>query len=297
MIKAKKIPKLLITGSSGLIGSYLIKKITNYKVLKPSHKALDISNSFMVKQYFIHNKPDLIIHCAGHRNATSAENQRGDKTGSVWKTNVLGTKNIVEQVINTNSYLIHISTDYVFSGSTVNPGPYSEKDVTENNDNYLSWYGITKREAESLVLQSPHASIIRINNIANPNRQDIEDYVGKILWLYKKNQLYPLFNDQQITLTYLPLLVEIIHTLLKKKLPGIYHASTSNTCTPHELATYLVKKMANENKKLDQISINEYLLKNPHRYPKWGGLDSKVTQIKLGLEVLSWREVINQYFE
>ncbi len=303
-MKSKTNLKLLITGSSGLIGTYLKEEMLasreafNFIILKPTHKELDISNSKELKQYFKNNKPDLIIHCAAHRNATTAEDQRGDKSGSVWKTNVIGTKNIAEQAKLCNAYLIHISTDYVFAGRKENQGPFEESAPIERNDRFLSWYGITKREAELLVISIlPSASIIRINNIANPKNQGELDYIGKILWLYKRKKLYPLFIDQQISLTYLPLLINIIRFLLNAKKSGIFHASSSNTCTPHELAEHLIEKKYNKKIKLVHASIDSFLIKHPHRYPKYGGLSSKISEQKLGVKILSWQEIIDTYLD
>ncbi|MEK7450371.1 MAG: sugar nucleotide-binding protein, partial [Patescibacteria group bacterium] len=238
--------KYLFMGGNGLIGSYIVahylRLVDSRRILSPSHKKFDITDSSAVSHYFKLHKPSIVINLAAHRNASTAELQRGDKEGSVWKANVIGAKNIAKACKTYGSYLIHISTDYVFSGHKDNPGPYSEKDTPEKNDNLLSWYGITKREGESAILNTlSNAAIIRINNVTRPNNRDLKlDYIGKFLWLYEQEKLYPIFGDQYVTLTYIPSITQIITKLIKTKKTGIYHAASIDVCTPFELAYYAI---------------------------------------------------------
>jgi GDP-L-fucose synthase len=57
--------KILITGSSGLVGSAVTSRFISKKLLLPSSKKLDLTNKNQTYNYIKKNKPDLIIHCAG----------------------------------------------------------------------------------------------------------------------------------------------------------------------------------------------------------------------------------------
>jgi len=291
-----KVERILFTGSSGLLGSFLqqiFSQETSASVLTPSHLDLDITNLEAVKRYFAIHGPTVVINLAAHRNATTAEKQRGDKLGSVWKTNVEGARNLAWLCHDSGAFLIHISTDYVFSGVAINPGPYTEEEKPEVNDALLSWYGITKREAErevQSILTRP--AIIRINNVTRPNNTLELDYIGKILWLYRQQKLYPLFNDQIITLTYIPFLTEIFKRLMLKPQAGIFHAASTNSCTPFELARYSLDLLDQNQEVVRGVSIDSFLEKNPGRYPKLGGLKTEITQKKLGLEFIDWQEMV-----
>ena len=57
-----------------------------------------------------------------------------------WKINVEGTKNIVEAAKAAGSFLIYISTDYVFSGEK---GNYKESDKPDP----INYYGINQAES------------------------------------------------------------------------------------------------------------------------------------------------------
>lgn len=294
--------KILLTGGSGLIGSYFIKhykkKFTDDQIFAPSHIEMDIIKVDTIKRYFEKFKPEAVVHFAAFRNATEAEKQRGKRNDSVWRINVEGSKNLAKVCRENDIYLVHISTDYVFSGHKKNPGPYLEKDKPSENERLLSWYGITKREAERKVIENfSRASIIRICNITRPQNDSLLDYVGKILWLYDQKKIYPMFEDQYLTLTYIPTLSDLIIKLLKNKLPGIYHASTPDLVTPFKLANYLIERMYGLKNQIKPTSIDPYLRKNSRRYPKFGGLKIDLTQKKIGLEFIPWQEVVNKYVE
>jgi len=291
-----RVERILFTGGSGLLGSFLHKVFgleTSAIVLTPSHLELDITNLDAVKHYFRINIPTVVINLAAHRNASTAENQRGDRMGSAWKTNVEGARNLAQLCHDSQAFLIHVSTDYVFSGAAVNPGPYAENQKPETNDSLLSWYGITKREAErevQTILTRP--AIIRINNVTRPNNTLELDYIGKILWLHRQKKLYPLFNDQLITLTYIPLLTKIFKRLIQKPQAGIFHAASTNQCTPYELARYSLELLDQKQETVKGVSIDSFLKENPGRYPKLGGLKTELTQKKLGLEFIDWQEMV-----
>ena len=55
--------RILITGSSGMLGKDLISKI-RYKVFTPNKKTLNLFNFSKTKEYIKKNKINFIIHCA-----------------------------------------------------------------------------------------------------------------------------------------------------------------------------------------------------------------------------------------
>jgi dTDP-4-dehydrorhamnose reductase len=115
--------KLLITGASGLYGSKLArlalaKGIEVYSSDIQSSSVygnfikMDISEKQQVKEAFKTIKPDVVVHAATLTDVDKCETHRE----LAWKVNVEGTKNVVEAAQNVGSFLIYISSDYVFSG-------------------------------------------------------------------------------------------------------------------------------------------------------------------------------------
>ena len=283
-----KKPSILITGASGLIGSNFLRLL--------SVNQMDISNLKQIKNIFDRYSPDVVIHFAAYRDATSAELERDNRKGLVWKSNVDGVKNISKLCAETNAYLIHISTDMVFSGKKHDPGPYSENHPTEKYLKNLSWYGWTKKIGEDLIKEYCNVySIVRIGNVTVPIYDPKLDYIGKIVWLYNNSNLYPLFADQKITLTYVPDLANTVKSLLIERKFGTFHVASKDIISPFELAQYVVAKLGGDTVGIKSNSINDYLKNFPNRYPKSGGLMVAKTQEATKVKLSSWRNIADYF--
>lgn len=287
---------ILITGHGGFIGSNYYRFVSQKSpsgIITPRHDELDILDRETLKRFFASYRPDVMINFAAFRNANVAERERGDSSGLAWRTNVVGVDNISRICEEYGTFLIHISTDMVFSGTAADKGPYSETTKPETNMDYLSWYGWTKAEAERTLSENTNVAIIRIGNVTQPIYDPALDYVGKIIYLFDRGELYPLFDDQYITLTSIPFVCQVIDVLVRKKRPGIYHVASRDTFTPYELGTYLIKKMHRKDRAIKRMSITSYLATLPHRYPQYGGLLAHDTEKQLGIAMPSWREIVN----
>lgn len=289
--------KILVTGGNGLVGSHFVENYLpdsqhNNIILSPDKNDLDITDQKSVENFLKFNKPDAIIHFAAFTDVPAAENQRGNKNGPCWIVNVRGTANLIK-AINYQTFFVYISTDVVFPGSKDNPGPYEEDYPPENNEKLLSWYGWTKREAEILVSKNlKNWAILRISNPSRAKYNRKLDYVRKILALYDTGKLYPMFDDQYLTLTYIDEVTESLRILLQKRLSGFFHVSSNNIFSPFKLANLLIEKTRNVKGAVKPISIESFLKNNPARYPKYGGLRVEKTQKKLNLKFMSWEEII-----
>lgn len=308
-----KAKTVLITGGSGFIGSNFLSfahdlkqenqnkrdffsKKLQYRIVVPSHSELDILNVNQLNNVFKDISPEIVINFAAHRDANSAELQRNNLNGSVWKTNVKGVGNISKVCQECGSFFIHISTDMVFSGSRDNLGPYDEKTKPETGLENISWYGWTKAEGERVIINNKSA-IIRVGNVTNALYDPKLDYVGKILYLFDRKELYPLFSDQYISLTYIPSMFEIIEALIKKKNNGVFHVASKNIFTPYELGEYLISEIRGKTGVVKRISIDDYLKVSPHRYPKYGGLLAEETSKQLGVKLLDWKQIIDPFIK
>ncbi len=149
---------VLVTGASGLLGHKLTNMLLEkgYRVvgLYYSHEIPLNSNNLIkvrvnlrdrvrLEDLILKTKPDVIVHAAAYTDVDGCEVNRLD----AWTINVEATRSIVRAARITKSYLLYISTDYVFDGEK---GSYREDDVPAP----VNYYGLTKLVAEELVRAS-----------------------------------------------------------------------------------------------------------------------------------------------
>lgn len=132
--------KILITGSSGFLGSrlaYYLKE--KYELLLPSHTELNVSREEAVRAYMEEHRPDVVIHCAALSNTWYCEQHREESH----KVNVQGTVRIAKACKLTGAKLVFMSSDQVYNATPL-PGLLKEEDVLQP----VNIYGQHKLECE-----------------------------------------------------------------------------------------------------------------------------------------------------
>jgi dTDP-4-dehydrorhamnose reductase len=151
--------KVLVVGSNGLLGqkiTELLLRGSMYEVtvtsvepapLRPlqsaEYRTLDITSRKDVRAIVGQLVPDVIVNTAAMTNVDACEHERE----LAWKINVEGVEHLIDAARKTGSRIIHVSTDYVFDGTS---GPYSENDRPEP----LNYYGKTKLASENVLRTS-----------------------------------------------------------------------------------------------------------------------------------------------
>ena len=139
------------------------------------------------------------------------------------KLNVEALKNLIEICSNTDSFLVQISTDFVFDGTTENAGPYTEDTSIPNELNSnIGWYGWTKNRAEHEV-QSSHCrnAIVRIAYPFYASKYKLKlDFAKNYLKLYDDGKLFPLFTDQTISVLNVDDLIDPLIKILIEEIQG-----------------------------------------------------------------------------
>ena len=142
-------PRLLLTGGNGRLGQELRQLIPD--LIAPSSSALDITDPAAPLLAAQKWQPDLIVHAAAYTDVGRAEQDRA----RCWQVNVDGTRHVVRAADAVGARLVHISTDYVFSGEH---GQYREQDTPGPPVNY---YALTKLVAEEAARAADRHLILR----------------------------------------------------------------------------------------------------------------------------------------
>ncbi len=299
--------KVYITGSGGLVASRFVELFGDkFTLLTPEIGEVDITDKSSLINYFEHKSIDAIVNFAAFTDVSSAELQRGNKKGLCWKINVEGVSNLIEFSKQRGVDFVQVSTDYVFPGSKDYPGPYKETDSPSANSDKLTWYGFTKAEAERLVKErlGEDATILRINYPVRAKFEKKLDFLRKSLKLFDENRLYPLFFDQQVSISFIDEVAMALSIILERKLKGIYHASSSDTSSPYELVSYLLERARGKKGVVQSSSVWDFIKKqkeaNPEnrfievRYPAYGGLSVVETEEVLGIKFSSCKQIIDK---
>lgn len=136
--------KILVTGREGQVVRSLIEAVRarpDVHLLAVGRPDLDLEHPGTIALAIEASKADLIISAAAY----TAVDQAEDEPEKVFAINASGAEAVARSAAAANIPVIHLSTDYVFSGSS--NAPYREDDATEPQ----SVYGKTKLAGEELV--------------------------------------------------------------------------------------------------------------------------------------------------
>jgi UDP-4-amino-4,6-dideoxy-N-acetyl-beta-L-altrosamine transaminase/dTDP-4-dehydrorhamnose reductase len=253
--------KMLITGASGLLGSnlaYYFKDKFEILGLYHSHQvkidgifaeSCNIAKQKEVSSIIGEFAPDIIVHCASLTNVDECEVER-KKTRIV---NVEATENIVNAIKDEAVYLIYISSDSVYDGST---GNFKENGNIDPKNNY----GITKYDGELFVTKWTNGLVLR-TNIFGWNIQDKKSLAEWILYSLQVNTKINGFKDVFFSSIYTMELARIINLAIHKQLTGIYNCGSIDSCSKYEFALQIADWFGLDRSLIKSISIDDFNFK------------------------------------
>jgi dTDP-4-dehydrorhamnose reductase len=285
--------KLLITGASGLYGSKLAQLALdrNIEVYSSDIQSLtvygnfvklDISGKEQVAEAFKTIKPDVVVHAATLTDVDKCETNKE----LAWKVNVEGTKNIADAARSTGSFLIYISTDYVFNGEK---GRYKETD----NPDPINYYGLTKLKAEEIVQTRPEYFIARPSVIYGSTPA-----AGKVnfaLWLIetlRKGARVKIVTDQWNTPTLNTSLAEMTLEVIERRLTGIYHLCGATRVSRLEFAEQIAETFELNKGLIDSVLSSQFMW--PAKRPMDSSLDTSKAQETLQNKPLKMDDALKQ---
>jgi len=271
--------KFLVTGSTGLIGSQIIKDITkqNHTVYscyhddKPEYGTpiqLDLTDQNKIIQTIQDTKPDRIIHLAAMTNVDLCETEKDLAT----LLNVKATEVLAKQAAKQNVFFVYVSTDYIFDGKQ---GMRKEYDVP----NPLGFYGKSKLEGE-----------LTLNNLASswcvartstpfgihPKKKSFPLWVKENLESKKEISV---LTDQFTSPTHVPNLSKMLIEVATRQITGIIHLAGATRISRYQFAEMISDKLNLDKSLLKPAKTDEMNWKAQR--PKDSSLD-----VSLATEIL-----------
>jgi dTDP-4-dehydrorhamnose reductase len=296
---------VLVTGANGQLGQSLQFIAPNYRDLSQkseqakqidfvfcSSADLDISNLENCQEVFSKIKPNYCINAAAYTAVDKAESEP-DKAHLI---NVIGVKNVAQVCKEHNTVLLHISTDFVFDGtstalSVTNGKGYTEEDIP----NPTGVYGQTKLEGEIEIQKTWEKHfIIRTSWVYS---QFGNNFMKTMLRLASERDSISVVNDQIGTPTNAVDLAEcLIKIIIFSSLSfgegrgeafGIYNFSNEGQCSWYDFAKEIFE-VNNINIDIQDIPTSDF--PTPAKRPRYSVLDKTKIKRVFGFEIKNWEE-------
>ena len=281
---------ILITGSNGQLGnemrvlsaqhpkhSYFFTDVVETENTHP----LDITDKAAVSAFVAAHSIDMIVNCAAYTNVDKAEEDEITATKiNAEALSVLGSQGV---------RVIHISTDYVFSGEACQP--YKESDPIAPH----TIYGITKYEGEKRLLATcPEAVILRTAWLYSSFGNN---FVKTMIRLSKERKELGVVFDQIGTPTYAADLAWAVFTVIEAPVwhPGIYPFTNEGVCSWYDF-TIAILALANSTEcQVRPILSEEYQYKTPR--PHYSVLDKSKFKKTYNVQIPYWIDGLHRCME
>lgn len=278
---------ILVTGANGQLANeirIIAAHYPQYEFFFTTKEELPIENTEAVKSFFEKNEIDCCINCAAYTAVDKAESEK-EKAFLINADAVGNLANIcnIHQV-----KLIHISTDYVYDGSSNIPLK-EESEVGQINA-----YGQSKLKGEELALEkNPATLIIRTSWVYSSFGNN---FVKTMLRLFKEKNEINVVADQYGSPTYAADLATAIMKFVEKiqqgkQLSGIFNYCNEGIITWFEFAE-AIKSFANSNCIINPIPTSSY--KTAARRPQYSVLDTSKIKQTLQISIPNWKESLEK---
>jgi dTDP-4-dehydrorhamnose reductase len=278
--------KILVTGANGQLGSelsVLSTKYSNYEWFFADRTQITLDNLEVLEKQLNDIRPEIILNCGAYTAVDKAESEKE----IAFTVNYSAVELIAKYAFKNNVKLIHISTDYVFDGSS------SVALNEEAETNPINIYGASKRAGEVTCLnENPNSIIIRTSWVYSKFGNN---FVKTMQRLMKEKESINVVNDQIGSPTYAADLAQAMLDILKSPnwIPGIYNYSNEGEISWYEFALS-IKELGGYSCNVGGIPSASY--PTPAKRPEFSLLDKKKIKTIYNLDVPDYKESLRKMF-
>lgn len=288
---------ILITGAKGQLGNELTKILgegtsslgvlplfyAQSRVISVDVDELNITDLPLVLSFFSKYTPDLVFNCAAMTNVDGCETDEE----AAYQVNAIGPKNLAIACEQYGSRLLHVSTDYVFSGD--GSSPYLESDDPSPN----TAYGRTKLAGEKFV--ASHCSNNCICRTAWLYGYVGNNFVKTMLRLAREKGSLTVVNDQVGNPTSAVDLAYQLLLLGASSEKGIFHCTCNGEAVSwFDFASRIIS-LACLSVPIHGCSTAEF--PRPALRPAYSALDNSRLRSTIGDSMRDWKVSLDSFME
>lgn len=283
--------KTLIVGAGGQLGQeLLLHRPSGVDCVGLSRSQLDIGDRAAVLEQVLAQDCELIINAAAYTAVDGAET----KPDQAVVINGEGAGNLAYAAAQSGARLIHLSTDFVFDGTAIEPyTPHQEPRP-------LGVYGHSKlagerRVQELLPLQSLVVRTAWVYSSYGSN------FVKTMLRLMAERSELSVVNDQRGTPTWAGGLATALWGFAEHPdCHGIYHWTDGGSCTWYEFACEIYRQGLELGLLHNEVAIMPVTTEDyptAAARPPYSVLDCSGSYKRLGIEPVDWRQQLGRMLE
>jgi dTDP-4-dehydrorhamnose reductase len=252
--------RLLVTGASGQLGSYLLRSgrdsnlsLTawssrpNVELFGYRCQRVDLCNAGEVVRAFRAARPAVIIHAA----ALSSVGDCHRSPSRARQTNARATGLLAELADQQGARVTYVSTDLVFDGRK--PW-YRETDCP----NPLSVYGRTKASGERVILRHPGHLAVRVSLLYGPTINGRPSFFDQQIHSIRSGASCKLFDDEWRTPLDLQTAADAILELAFADQTGLLHLAGPERLSRLDMGRRLARVLGIEQAAIEPVSRDDF---------------------------------------
>jgi dTDP-4-dehydrorhamnose reductase len=275
----------LITGSSGQLGIAVSQELGERGLLFKawSSKDLNITQGPIVRDVVSDLSPKVIINCAAWTDVDGAETNEIEAS----RVNGEGAENLALAAKSCGANLIHVSTDYVFSGESKSPWQ------TGDAINPQSAYGRTKADGERRVLtaEPEKTSIVRTAWLYSPWGKNFAKTMTRLA-INGDVEVRVVCDQLGQPTSATDLAKQLVELSLSNSPAGIYHGTNSGQGTWFEFAQEIFKLAGADITRVVPVSSREY--PRPAKRPSYSVLSHDGWTMTTVQPMRDWRIALEE---
>lgn len=280
-----------VVGSNGMLGSEVLRELSHTDLpYIGSDREVDILSLNAIASFAERNLISTIVNCAAYTAVDKAE----DEPELSARLNIDGPANLAQLAKTIRAKLIHISTDYVFSGNA--SMPYHEDDPIDPQ----GVYGRTKAEGEKAIISvNPDAIILRTAWLYG---EFGSNFVFTMLKLMRKKDEIGVVADQRGSPTWAQDLSRAIKIIIEGPIDksGIYHFTNAGDITWYDFAVAIQeygRKSGILEKECRIVPLTTIQYPTKARRPAYSVLSKDKVTADFKVSISPWEESLREFIE